>query len=302
MSNDENLFNEKEEDEKVDKLIKAEEQNYLPATKTVQPLTKEIIRQHNDIIKYVVENEMKAGVHFGIIPGTKQISLLKPGADLLKRTFNLLDHYDVEVIDEQDQHRTYDITCNLSIIGGDGKVFATGSAIASTLESKFRYENVYKNNQYQGKEEIPIEKRPDKWHNVRMIGKKRAFVAAVNSFFAPSGYFTEDLEDENLLLGKDRDKKPKNKNSKNSPSDWKDYWDDKGVNYRFDEPAPGQRDSYQWYIDYIKKIDTPRKLSQFIDVFSIDIKFMDDDSTNKIHVEYKKRIEELKNKVLKNKK
>lgn len=230
------------EETKEDAIIKTDDNN--GAIQKLQPLTRDIIRSHNELIEYVVREEMIEGVHYGIIPGTQNKTLLKPGGDLLKRTFNLLDHYEIQLIDEGDMHRTYEITCKLQSLVNE-KVHAVGYGTCSTLESKYRYKWIYKNSQKDHREEIPIETRPDLWNTIKKMSKKRAMLDAVNSFFAPTGFFP----------GTETDKKYQNR----IEYDWKPS--------REDLTDPG------WYIEQVNKAATRAEITKFLGEFKMDMKF-----------------------------
>jgi len=241
---------------KPDAVVKADDNN--GTIQKLQPLTRDIIRDHNELIEFVVREEMIEGIHYGIIPGTKNRTLLKPGGDLLKRTFNLLDHYEIQLIDEGDMHRTYEITCKLQSLVTE-KVYAVGYGTCSTLESKYRYKWIYKNGRKDYREEIPIEQRPDLWNTVKKMAKKRAMLDAVNSFFSPAGFFPSA----------ETDKRYKNR----IVFEW--------------NPTRSDLENPDWFIEQISQMKFKAELEQFMDEFSMDIDMLGKDS---------KRIKEFANK------
>ena len=82
-----------------------------------------------------------AGVHYGIIPGCKRPTLLKPGAEMLGLMFMLRSMIDpikdVQVILMDNGHREVRACCH--ILNSEGLEIATGLACASTMETKYRY-------------------------------------------------------------------------------------------------------------------------------------------------------------------
>ena len=90
-------------------------------------------------IQNISKAVMQDNVHYGKIPGCgDKPTLLKPGAEKLILTFRLSPKYDVEINDMGNEHREYEITCNLeSII--TGVFIGSGLGCCSTMESKFRY-------------------------------------------------------------------------------------------------------------------------------------------------------------------
>lgn len=117
--------------------------------------------------------------------------MLKPGLDLLCTSASLVDIYDEPVvIDEGENHKTYKYKCKLMSIVKD-IVVARGEGEASTMETKFRYQNEWRNG-VKNKVEIPPEKVYDKYYVVIQIAKTRAKRNAVNSFFAPAGFFASE--------------------------------------------------------------------------------------------------------------
>lgn len=93
---------------------------------------------------------MKAGLHYGVIPGTerkdkdgKDISkptLLQAGAELLGMMFRLRPEYVVEKHFHENGHLTIHSKCQLFQIQGGTKV-GESDAICSTMESKYAYRN-----------------------------------------------------------------------------------------------------------------------------------------------------------------
>jgi hypothetical protein len=91
-------------------------------------------------VKEIQKAVMTDGTHYGIIPGTKKPSLLKPGAEILNLTFRLTPRYagEREPIDLGSGHREYILRCDLFHIH-TGAFYGSGVGSCSTMESKYRY-------------------------------------------------------------------------------------------------------------------------------------------------------------------
>lgn len=81
------------------------------------------------------------GVHYGVIPGTKKPTLLKPGAEKLSLLFRLRpimeSGKDVVTTDLGNGHREITVYCH--ILNANGTELATGIGSCSTMENKYRY-------------------------------------------------------------------------------------------------------------------------------------------------------------------
>ena len=76
--------------------------------------------------------------HYGVIPGTKQDTLLKAGAELLCMSFQIAPRYEAELTELGGDHREYETVCSLYQIGSD--IFlGQGVGSCSTMESKYRF-------------------------------------------------------------------------------------------------------------------------------------------------------------------
>ena len=106
------------------------------------------MREQVNLIQQIMRDVMKGptrdnpeGVHYGIIPGCKKPSLLKPGAEKLVLTFRLRpvmeSGRDIITTDLGDGHREITAYCHIFNMGGIE--LATGVGSCSTMESKYRY-------------------------------------------------------------------------------------------------------------------------------------------------------------------
>lgn len=126
-------------------------------------------------------------IDFGVIPGTKQPSLLKAGAEKVAMAYGLLQHYTIE-----DKYQTfgddavmfYLVKCELVKIGPNGKeyVFTTGYGSANTREKR--------------------NGRNDAFNSANAtikMAQKRALTAAALSISGLSSMFTQDMEADDFI-------------------------------------------------------------------------------------------------------
>ena len=94
------------------------------------------------LFQVVVQEQLKEGHDYGVIPGTKKPTLLKPGAEKISKLLNLFDDYEaidqIERWDDKDPFFHYQYKCTLSDIGTGLKV-SSGIGSCNSKESKYRY-------------------------------------------------------------------------------------------------------------------------------------------------------------------
>lgn len=152
------------------------------------------VRAQVNQIQYLMQNVLKQGEHFGVIPGTgknAKPTLFQSGAEKIAYMFHLVPTYQVrkELLDGG--HREYEVQCVLKS-RETGQEVGGGMGLCSTMESKYRYRYVWRNNQ---KERVENPDIADVYNTVMKMAKKRAFVDAVKSTTAASDIFTQDVED-----------------------------------------------------------------------------------------------------------
>ena len=132
------------------------------------------------------QTTLKRDVDFGVIPGTKQPSLFKAGAQKIANTFRLLQHFEVEssVEDTQTPVFFYRVRCDLVKIAQDGTeyVFTTGHGSANTMEKRNGRNSPW-----------------DAANATLKMAEKRALTAAVLSVSGLSDLFSQDLENEDFM-------------------------------------------------------------------------------------------------------
>lgn len=197
-------------------------------------LTVEQVKADVQLVQQVMREIMKEGINndYGVIPGCKKPSLLKPGAEKLCTTFRLAPTYHIRRADLPRDHREYELVCTLTHIP-TGDVYGQGVGCCSTKESKYRYreekrkcpscrsETIFKskeagkgwycwakkggcgkqfgaNDQAIASQTIgraENEDLADQYNTVLKMGKKRSLVDAVLTVTAASDIFTQDAED-----------------------------------------------------------------------------------------------------------
>ena len=132
------------------------------------------------------QTTLKRGTDFGVIPGTKQPSLFKAGAQKIANAFGLLQHFTVEssIEDAQTHVFFYRVRCDLVKIAQDGTeyVFTTGHGSANTMERRNGRNSAW-----------------DSANATLKMAEKRALTAAVLSVSGLSDMFTQDMENEDFM-------------------------------------------------------------------------------------------------------
>jgi hypothetical protein len=204
-----------------------------------RPLRIEDVLAQVALIQNVMQSVMKKDEHYGIIPGAKKPSLLKPGAEKICFTFRLAPEYEVIEREMEHGHREYRVNCILRTV--TGRSMGQGVGCCSTMESKYRYRtgpkegtgrpvpheywNTRKTDPQKalemigGKghvvakedgiwqvftqgEKVENDSIADTYNTVLKMAKKRAHVDAVLTATAASDIFTQDVEEiqENLKV------------------------------------------------------------------------------------------------------
>lgn len=134
--------------------------------------------QHYQTMTAFVQAQMQKDVDYGVIPGTRKPTLLKPGAEKLCRLFSLRPSYQLidYITDFEKPLFHYHYRCSLI---KSGEMVGQGDGNCNSLENK------YKKQQY---------KVFDLTNTICKIAQKRALVAAVLSSCGASEFFTQDIE------------------------------------------------------------------------------------------------------------
>ncbi len=132
------------------------------------------------------QTTLKRNTDFGVIPGTKQPSLFKAGAQKIANAFGLLQRFVIEsaIEDPTTPVFFYRVRCELVKIAQDGTeyIFTTGHGSANTMERRNGRNSAW-----------------DSANATLKMAEKRALVAAVLSVSGLSDMFTQDMENEDFM-------------------------------------------------------------------------------------------------------
>ena len=131
------------------------------------------------LLQKFVQEMMKEGIDYGVIPGYNKPSLLKPGAEKLCDVFGFSKHIEVinRVEDWDKKVFHYEIKAIL-ISKATGTVEAEGIGSCNNRERRYKNLDPY-----------------SVINTIMKMAKKRALVDAVLSATRSSGIFTQDIED-----------------------------------------------------------------------------------------------------------
>lgn len=186
------------------------------------------LKRQADLIAQLLKEMMVPGQHYGRVPGTDNVTLLKPGAEKLCMVFRLSPTFHVDLVDLADGHRDYRVECTLTHIPTGG-VVANGIGSCTTMESKYRWRHGTRRCPSCGKDtirkgaegfycwkkldgcgknfvasdqsitsqtvgKVPNQDIADTYNTVLKMACKRALVAAVQIATAASDMFGEEEE------------------------------------------------------------------------------------------------------------
>ena len=167
-----------------------------------------------------VKQYLVPGEDYGVIPGTKKPTLLKPGAEKLCDVYGFTREFHVEQAAEDWEHGRFAYTVKATLRSmRTTLVIAEGLGECNSYESRYRYLWV-KENRVPRDQRDELQSRATKYglqyrvvnddpfsqvNTYLKMAKKRALVDAVLSATRSSGLFTQDLEDlqANGVLGDD---------------------------------------------------------------------------------------------------
>lgn len=163
-------------------------------------LTVADVRAQVALVQSVLRDVMLPGHHYGQVPGTQGVVLLKPGAEKLAMVFRLSPTYSIRKSELQNGHREYEVITTLTSIV-TGVVVGNGVGCATTMEKKHRY-------RWQGngrdRRRVENEDLADTYNTVLKMAKKRSLVDAILTATAASDIFAQQEE------GEEPDEAPQN--------------------------------------------------------------------------------------------
>lgn len=211
---------------------------HAPVIADYAPINAGQYQQRVNLIQEVMRQVMKEETHYGTLPGCPKPSLYKPGAEVLRVTFNLGQSIpNWQVKDLPGGHREAIVT--IAIKDQRERIVSEGIGSCTTLESKYRYrkgegENTGKfvpkeywdakrannlNKMHEilggkgyatrkvdglwyifkaGDEKVEHTDPADYYNTILKMAKKRAFVDAILTATGASDIFTQDIEDMDL--------------------------------------------------------------------------------------------------------
>lgn len=173
-------------------------------------LTAADVRAQVNLMVDVMQEVMKRDTHYGVIPGTKQPSLYKAGAEKIMSTFRLAADPEVEALGE-DGEVHYRV--KVRILSTSGAFLGAGIGECSSTEDKYAWRAAVcdeefdetpenrrriKFSKYQGRVEKKKQIRTnpaDVSNTVLKMAKKRGLIDGVLTVTAASDLFTQDIED-----------------------------------------------------------------------------------------------------------
>ncbi len=194
------------------------------------------VERYNAVLKFT-QTIMKQGKDYGAIPGTDKPTLLKPGAEKLCSFFGLaLDYEEMEKV--CDWNGGFFFFTYKAVLSRNGQIVATGIGSSNTKEKKYRWRNADRKCPTCGKETILKSKdKPeffcwrkkggcgavfsdrdpklteqtcgkventetfDLVNTIQKMAQKRALVAATLVAANASEFYTQDVEDMQMIDG-----------------------------------------------------------------------------------------------------
>jgi hypothetical protein len=117
--------------------------------------------EKRNVVAQYVTHHLRDGVDYGVIPGTKERTLLKPGAEKLVDLFRCTPQF--EILDKIENWDTglFNYTFRVRISHREsGKVLAEGFGSANSREGRYRWRNAHRKCPACGKESIYKSKWP----------------------------------------------------------------------------------------------------------------------------------------------
>lgn len=170
-------------------------------------LTAADVRAQVNLMQDVMLEVMKDGTHFGVIPGTKQKSLYKAGAEKIMSTFRLAA--DPEVTDLGREGEIH-YRVKVSIRSASGQFLGAGIGECSSSEEKYAWRGAVHSKEWDatpenrrrvkylrdGREIQQVRTNPaDVSNTILKMAKKRGLTDGVLTVTAASDLFTQDIED-----------------------------------------------------------------------------------------------------------
>jgi len=195
----------------------------IGTTSSVVNINTELIKGRLEEIKAfqsLVQSQLEEGKDYGVIPGTKKPTLLKPGAEKIVKLLMLDDEYEIlkEIEDFDRPLFHYVVKCKLISLE-TSQTISEGLGSCNSMENKYRYRSLWENQLSPAQIEMvkkgelvlkSVKGKGGKWYKKAVVlnediytiantilkmAKKRAIVDAALSVGRLSNLFTQDMED-----------------------------------------------------------------------------------------------------------
>ena len=176
-------------------------------------LTVAEVKGNVGLIQQVMKAVMKKDVHYGVIPGCKKPSLLKPGSEKILSTFRLACEPIVDDLSTEDCFR-YRVTTRLTNME-TGNFVGSGIGECSSDEDKYKWRKAICEAEWEETDEL---RRREKWvkawddkpeykvkqvranaadiaNTILKMAKKRSQIDATLTATAASDIFDQDIQD-----------------------------------------------------------------------------------------------------------
>jgi len=150
------------------------------------------MQTRREVVVHTMNALMQKGIHYGIIPGTKQFSLLKPGMDMLCSTLRFVAHYSFDIKELAHEHREVTAHVKMTSRASSDEIIGTGIGVCTTMEKKYRYRN-----NWEGKVKTQVENPDlaDQYNTVAKMAAKRALSMAIQTATGCTDIFASDPSD-----------------------------------------------------------------------------------------------------------
>jgi hypothetical protein len=176
-------------------ILEAEVSNVVPFSPNL-PITEasmDLAKKKRTLLKQFIKAELREKIDYWKAPGSRQESLLKPGAEKLSILFNLT--HKIELADKiVDRDANFAMFTYRSTVyhGPSGLLLAQLEGSCNSQEKKYARRSIYKNGDRVGEEETPI---CDVLNTLIKMAQKRAYVGAVIQAVGASDFYTQDIDD-----------------------------------------------------------------------------------------------------------
>lgn len=160
------------------------------------PITEQSVesaKKKRALLKQFISSELREGIDFWKAPGSKQESLLKPGAEKLATLFNLTHKAElVEKVFDRDGNFALFIYRSSIFHGPSGMLLAQMEGACNSQEKKYARRNIYENGRKVNEEETPV---CDVLNTLIKMAQKRSYVGGVIQATGASDFYTQDIDD-----------------------------------------------------------------------------------------------------------